>query len=92
MATQYLISFPEFSESKEFLKIGRWGKGAKSRTTKSSLLVFSYNCRNVKFTYNSFLVFYSVAVHQVIALDHFSHSFHIGRFATIRMKIRLSRI
>ena len=37
----WLINFPEFSESKEFLKIGRsevcvWGGGAKGRTTKLS--------------------------------------------------------
>ena len=46
MATLCLINFPEFSESKEFLKIGRtevcvWG-GAKGRTTKLSLSVCTY--------------------------------------------------
>ena len=44
MATLYLINFPEFSESKEILKIGRsevcvLGGGAKGRTTKLSLSV-----------------------------------------------------
>ena len=41
MATLYLINFPEFSESKEFLKIGRsevcvWGGVAKGETIKLS--------------------------------------------------------
>ena len=44
MATLYLINFPEFSESKEILKIGQsevcvWGGGAKGRTIKLSLSV-----------------------------------------------------
>ena len=47
MATLYLINFPEFSESKEILKIGRsevcvWGGGAKGRTNKSSISVVCY--------------------------------------------------
>ena len=41
MATLYLINFPKYSESKEFLKIGRsevcvWGGGAKGETIKLS--------------------------------------------------------
>ena len=47
MATLYLINFPEFLESKEFLKIGRsevcvWGGGSNGQTIKSSLSV-QYN-------------------------------------------------
>ena len=47
MATLSLINFPEFSESKEFLKIGRsevcvWGGGAKGETIKLSRSVFIY--------------------------------------------------
>ena len=47
MATLSLINFPKYSESKEFLKIGRsevcvWGGGAKGETIKLSRSVYLY--------------------------------------------------
>ena len=52
MATLSLINFPKFSESKEFLKIGRsevcvWGGGAKGETIKLSRSVMYYKIGSI---------------------------------------------
>ena len=58
MATLSLINFPKFSESKEFLKIGRsevcvWGGGAKGETIKLSRSVLE----------NTFSIFEYLLIH-----------------------------